>query len=62
MATPRVGRGESLREPVEPWRPKVLRVSEETKLALEELNAISSWESLVRACGEQRVRRERRGF
>jgi hypothetical protein len=50
------------REDLQPWRPKVRILSEETKAALAELEAIHSWEDLVRCCAEQQGRRSRRGL
>lgn len=62
MPASRMARGESVREAVEPWRPKVLRLSEETKQALLLLESIHSWGDLVRVCNEQQGKREKRGF
>lgn len=60
-ASTKVGRGESPREMLEPWRPKVLRMSEETKAAIAELESISTWADFVRVCQEQEAKRLKRG-
>lgn len=47
-----------VRGEIELWRPKVMVLSEETKQAIAELNAVRSWADLRDLCEKQRIKRE----